>query len=234
MNKLLTLPLMHGTLINAAAVLAGSILGLLLHRKFPEKIREIAFQGIGLFTIFLGVSMALKGTQYLFIVISLLLGGIFGELLKLEERMNQFGEWLKLKLKSNNSKFTEGLITAFLLFCMGSMTILGAFEEGAGHPPNLLLAKSVMDGFSSLALAASLGVGVLFSVIPLLIYQGGLTVFAVSLQNVLSKAIILELTSVGGILLIGLGINILEIKKIKSLNLLPSFAVMLFLMVAFG
>lgn len=220
---------MLGTLINTGAVLLGSLLGLLFHARFPEKIREIAFQGIGLFTLFIGASMALKGTKFLLIVLSLLLGGILGELLKLEERFNQFGEWLKQKIKSENSKFTEGLVTAFLLFCMGSMTILGAFEEGLGNPPNLLLAKSVMDGFSSLALAASLGVGVLFSVIPLFIYQGGLTLFASSLQGFLTSAIIQELTSVGGILLIGLGIHILEIKKLRILNLLPSLLVIVVL-----
>ncbi len=126
------------------------------------------------------------------------------------------------------------MVTAFLLFCMGSMTILGAFEEGLGNPPNLLLAKSVMDGFSSLALAASLGVGVLFSAIPLLMYQGGLTLFTSSLHRFLTEAMMQELTSVGGILLIGLGIHILEIKKLRILNLLPSLVVIVAGMYFFG
>lgn len=216
---------MIGTLVNAAAVIAGSAAGLLLHAKFPERITRIAFQGIGLFTLFMGVKMAMETADLMIMVFSILIGSILGELLKLEARTERMGNWLKNKVKSQNDKFTDGLVTAFLLFCMGSMTVLGAVEEGMGGKPDLLLAKSVLDGFSSIALAASLGAGVLFSAVPLLIYQGGLTMLAGQLSGVLSPVVIGEVTGVGGLMLIGMGINILEIRRIQVLNMLPALLV---------
>jgi len=216
---------MLGTLVNAAAVIIGSIIGILIHKKLPKKLTKTAFQAIGLFTIFLGISMALKTQQFLIMIFSIVLGSILGELLDIDSWVNRFGDYLKKKLKSKESNFSEGFVTAFLLFCMGSMTILGAIEEGLGSPPNLLLSKSVLDGFSSIALASSLGIGVLFSALPLLIFQGGITLFAASLQDVLTLALINEITAVGGLLLIGLGIKILQIKEIKVLNMMPSLLV---------
>ncbi|MBS3768320.1 MAG: DUF554 domain-containing protein [Candidatus Cloacimonetes bacterium] len=216
---------MLGTLINAAAVILGCLIGLTIRSKLPQNITARVFQGIGLFTLFLGVHMATKTNNFLILIFSIVIGSIIGELLDIDSLMNRFGDWIKTKIKTGNNKFTEGFVTAFLLFCIGSMTILGAFEEGLGGKPNLLLAKSVLDGFAAMALSASLGIGVIFSVIPLLLYQGGLTLFAGSLQNFFTNTIIVELTAVGGLLLIGLGINILEIKKLKILNMIPGLVV---------
>ena len=224
---------MTGTLINTGAVIAGSLLGLLIHKHLPAKLTKITFQGIGLFTLFVGFQMASKTGSLLILIFSMVIGGIIGQLLDLDRRLENFSEKLKGKLKSKNEKFSEGLITAFLLWCMGSMTILGAMEEGFGNPPNLLLAKSVLDGFSSLALSASMGVGVIFAAIPLLIYQGGLTLLAALVGDFLSEIIIAEMTAVGGLLLIGLGINILEIKKLKILNMLPAILVAVILAAIF-
>ncbi len=225
---------MTGTLVNVAAVLAGSLLGLLIKNRMPKRLTEIVFQVLGLFTLFLGVSMALKTNHLIYLIFSLLLGGISGELLRLEERMDRFGAFLKRKLPGNNERFQEGLITAFLLFCMGSMTILGAIEEGINNNPDLLLTKSLMDGFSSIALAAALGVGVLFSVIPLLIFQGGLTLLASSVQDFLLPEMIAEITAVGGVMLIGLGINILGIKKLRIMNMLPALLFVILMVMVFG
>ena len=216
---------MQGTFINAGAVVAGSIIGLIIHSRLPGNITTRVFQGIGLFTLFLGINMAGKTDNFLVMIFSIVTGSIVGELADFEKLVNLTGEWLKRKIRSNSDSFANGFVTAFLLFCTGSMTILGAFEEGLGGTPNLLLAKSVLDGFSAIALAASLGVGVIFSVIPLLLYQGALTLFAASLQNVFTENIINELTAVGGLLLIGLAINILEIKKLNILNMTPSLVV---------
>jgi hypothetical protein len=224
---------MKGTLINAGAVIVGSLIGLIIHFRLPKRITLIAFQGIGLFTLFLGINMATKTNNFLIMIFSILLGSIIGELVDIDSAMNKFSEWLKNKIKSKNNKFSEGFITAFLLFCMGSMTILGAIEEGLGGASNLLLAKSILDGFSSIVLSASLGIGVIFSAIPLLIYQGGLTLFASLLQNFFTEILINELTAVGGLLLIGLGINILEIKKLKILNMLPSLIIVVILTAIF-
>lgn len=216
---------MLGTLVNTGAVIAGSLVGLLIHAHLPDRLTRIAFQGIGLFTLFIGVHLASETGSLLILIFSMVIGSIIGELIDLDKHLGNLSEKLKAKLKSKNEKFTEGLITAFLLWCMGSMTIIGAMEEGFGDPPNLLLAKSVLDGFSSVALAASMGIGVMFAAIPLLIYQGGLTLLASSLRDVMADPVIAEMTAVGGLLLIGLGINILEIKKLKILNMLPALAV---------
>jgi len=218
---------MLGTIINVATVILGSTIGLILHTRFSKRFTEVAFQGIGIFTIFLGIVMALKSDAYLVIVLSLISGSLIGEALKIEIWMDNLGKKLKARLKSKNDKFSEGLVTAFLLFCMGSMTILGAIEEGLGSKPNLLLTKSIMDGFGSIALSSALGIGVMFSVIPLFIYQGGLTLLTSVFGDYFSEIYINNLTSVGGILLIGLGFRILEIKKIRVLNMLPALLIVL-------
>ena len=197
----------------------------MIHAHLPDRLTRIAFQGIGLFTLFIGVRMASETGSLLILIFSMVIGSILGELIDLDKHLGNLSDKLKTKLKSKNEKFTEGLITAFLLWCMGSMTIIGAMEEGFGDPPNLLLAKSVLDGFSSVALAASMGIGVMFAAVPLLIYQGGLTLLASSLRDVMADPVIAEMTAVGGLLLIGLGINILEIKKLKILNMLPALVV---------
>lgn len=220
---------MEGTLINAGAVILGSVAGLLIHSRLPKNLIKIVFQGIGLFTLFLGINMATKTSNFLIMIFSIVIGSIIGELLDIDKAVNRFGDWLKKRIKSKNDKFSEGFITSFLMFCMGSMTILGAFEEGLGGEPNLLLAKSMLDMFSSIILSASLGIGVIFSVIPLIIYQGGLTLFAGSLTGFFTDPIINELTAVGGLLLIGLGINILDIKSIKILNMIPSLIIVVIL-----
>ena len=224
---------MLGTFVNVGTVLLGSAIGLVLHQRLPEKITKIVFQGIGLFTLFLGFTMAAKTSNYLIMIFSIVLGSIIGQLLSIDTALDKFSNRLKTKVGSKNDKFSEGLMTAFLLFCMGSMTILGAFEEGLGNPPNLLYAKSMLDGFSSIALSAALGIGVIFSTIPLLIYQGGLTLFAGWLGEFFSEVVINEMSAVGGLMLIGLGINILEIKTIKVVNMLPGLIVAVILATIF-
>lgn len=220
---------MWGTLINAGAIIVGSLIGLLFHSRIPKKYIQIIFQGIGLFTLFVGIAMALKTNNYLVLVFSIVLGSIIGTLLNFENQINGFSGWIKKKIKTEDSKFTDGLVSAFLLYCMGSMTILGAFEEGLGNHPNLLLAKSLMDGISSIALTAGLGIGVMFSVVPLLIYQGALTFLAQLLNDRVSSLYINELSAVGGLMLIGMGLNILDITRIKVVNMLPALVIVLVL-----
>jgi uncharacterized membrane protein YqgA involved in biofilm formation len=220
---------MTGTLINIAAVIVGSSVGLIARSKLPERITGIVFQGIGLFTLLFGVSMAIKTGNFLLMIFSIVIGSIVGEWIDIERHVFRLGDSLKGAIRSKNEKFSEGLTAAFLLFCMGSMTILGAIEEGLGGEPNLLLAKSVLDGFASIGLAAALGIGVMFSVIPLLVYQGGITLFASYLQGVFTDAIISEMTATGGLLLIGLGVNILEIKRLRILNMLPALVIVVIL-----
>ena len=214
---------MIGTIINAGAVVVGSSLGLLLKKGLPEKYTTIYFQAVGLFTLILGVQMSMKITEPLLVVFSLIAGGLTGELLRLEERMNRFGDYLKTKFKRGNERFTEGLVTAFLLFCMGSMSILGPVEEGlTGNMSDLLKAKSLMDGISALLLASALGIGVLFSTVPLIIYQGGITLLVMMIGKNIPEQYINEITVIGGVLLIGLALDILNVKKLRILNMLPS------------
>jgi len=220
---------MLGTIVNVIAVVAGSLIGLTLNRKLPERFVHIFFQVVGLFTIFLGVMMALETTHVLHMIMALILGALVGEMLRLDNLMEKFASFLKTKLNIGNEKFTEGLLTAFLLFCMGSLTILGAIQEGMGGSAKLLLIKSLMDGVSSIALASGLGIGVLFSAIPLLIYQGGITLLASGFGEFFPEIIITEMSAVGGILLLGLGINILEIKKINVMNMLPALVIIVLL-----
>jgi len=214
-----------GTLFNAITVIAGSLLGLLIRKRLPKRFVDIVFVALGLFTIVLGITMTLQAKELLLMVFSLVLGGLIGEWLQIEKRLQNSADHLKTKSKIESGKFTEGFTTAFMLFCVGSLTILGAFEEGLGKSPNLLITKGVMDGFSSIALSAAFGVGVLFSVIPLVLYQGSLTIFAAYLAPLLSDTMINELSAVGGVMIVGIGIQILEIKQLPVVNLLPAFLI---------
>jgi uncharacterized membrane protein YqgA involved in biofilm formation len=220
---------MIGTVINVIAVVAGSSIGMLLKTKLPKKIVQTVFHALGLFTLFLGFVMALKTGSYLILIFSLVIGAIIGEATDIEKFTEKQADRIKRKIKFGGEQFSEGMLTAFLLYCMGSLTILGALEEGIKSDPTLLITKSVMDGFSSIALASALGIGVAFSIIPMLIFQGGLTLLAMYFGEFISEYMINELTAVGGILLIGLGINILEIKKIKVFNLLPALVIVILL-----
>jgi len=220
---------MLGTFVNVLAIILGCIIGLLIKSKIPERINKIIFQVIGLFTITLGITMAIKTNNFLIVVFSLIIGSIIGELFDIEKYLENLSQTLKNKLKSSNDKFSEGFITATLIYCIGPMAILGSIEEGLGNDPNLLFAKSILDGVASIALSSALGIGVIFSTLPLLIYQGGITLFAGYVSKYLNDALIVELSAVGGILLLGLGMNIAEIKKFKVVNMLPSLLVVVIL-----
>jgi uncharacterized membrane protein YqgA involved in biofilm formation len=213
---------MIGTLVNTAAVIAGSCIGLVFKKSLPDKYQAIYFQAVGLFTLLLGVKMSLAIASPLLVVLSLVVGGFVGLKIRLNERAEQLGDYIKAQTRSSNDRFTEGLVTAFLLFCMGSMTIVGAIEEGFGRTSDLLLTKSVMDFFSAVMLASGLGIGVLFSAVLLLLFQGGITLLVSLAGKDIPAEIISETTVVGGIILIGLSINLLKIKAIEVINLLPA------------
>lgn len=214
-------------------VLLGGIIGLVLGNRIPERIRQMFFHGIGLFTILLGISMALQTANPLILVLAMVTGGLLGEWLWLEEGMDRFVNRIKTRVGGGAVHFSEGLVTAFLLFCMGSMTLLGAIEEGLGGRPDLLITKSIMDGLSAIALTAALGIGVIFSIIPLLLYQGGLTLLARMMEPMLTETIIMEITACGGLILIGLGLQILEIKRFRIVNFLPALVLAVILSVIF-
>ena len=221
---------MIGTLVNTAAVIVGGAIGLLLKKNMPQRITTIYFQAVGLFTLAIGISMVVKMDHILIVVASMALGSLLGEWLNIEAGAEKLSEYLKKKFRIGSDKFSEGLITAFLLFCIGSMTILGTIQEGTGGSSDLLFTKSLMDFFSSILLASAFGFGVIISAIPLFIFQTILTLIAMYACRLFTPEIIQGLTSVGGILLIGLGINILEIKKLRIMNMLPALVVVALLL----
>ncbi|MGB3849232.1 MAG: DUF554 domain-containing protein [Tunicatimonas sp.] len=218
-----------GTLVNTLAVVAGSLLGLLLQRKFPDNIRTICFQGLGLCTLLIGMQMTLQVENILILIFSILIGGVAGEGLRLHDQLLRLGDWVQQKVRIGSERFTEGLVTAFLLFCVGSLTLVGALEEGLNNDPSLIYTKSVLDGFASIVLAATYGWGVLFSALPLLLFQSSITLSAGLLEPYLSEVVIHQLSATGGVIIIGLGFDLLEIKKLRITNLLPAllFAVLL-------
>ena len=218
-----------GTLINTIAVIAGSTVGLLLQSRFPPKIREISFQGIGLCTLLIGMQMALQVQNILILIFSVLIGGALGEGPKLHDRFIQLGDTIKAKINMGNEKFTEGLITSFLLFFVGSLTIVGALEDGLNNDHSLFYTKSMLDGFSSMVLASTYGIGVLFAALPLLVFQSSITLSAEWLQPFLSEVVIDQMSATGGVIILGLGINLLEIKSLRITNMLPALFIVIIL-----
>jgi len=221
---------MIGTIVNTVAVVVGGTLGIILKKNLPPRLTSIYFQAIGLFTLAIGISMVWELKHILVVVSSLGIGSLIGELLNLEKQTDKMSEYLKRKLRIGSDRFTEGLVTAFLLFCVGSMTIVGSIQEGTGVSSDLLMTKSLMDFFSSILLASALGVGVAFAAIPLLLFQGSITLLSMYASRFFTPEIIQGLTNTGGILLLGLAINILEIKKLRIMNMLPSLLIVVILL----
>ena len=211
-----------GSIVNALSVIIGSIIGIYFGSFLSEKIRKAIFHIIGLFTLVLGMHMSLKTNQFLILLVSLIIGTIIGESFSIEKGIESLSNKLKIKLQSENKLFSEGLITAFLLYCVGSMTFVGSIEEGIHQDRTLMYTKSLMDGITSILLASSFGTGVLFSAMPLLIFQSTLTLGAIYFEAYLHPELITEISAVGGVIIIGIGLNILEITKIKVSNMLPA------------
>ena len=213
-----------GTFINISTVIVGSTIGLLLQQSFPENIKSITFEAIGLGTILLGVLMSIKlPSDYILVLIfSLILGGIAGEIIRLDQLLLNAGDAIKALLNIQSSTFTEGLLTAFIIFCIGSMTIVGAIEEGVQGKRDLLIIKSLLDGITSIALSSTYGIGVLFSIFPMLLLQGGITFAAKQAEQFFTEEIITVISAVGGLLILGVGFDLLKIADINIENLLPS------------
>ena len=223
---------MTGTLINVAAVLAGTTLGTLLGARLPERIRETVMHGLGLFTLILGMSQGLEAFRppltdvtrgaALIILGSVLVGGVLGELLRIERGLDRAGEALRRRFGRDQAGFTEGFVVASLVFCVGPLTILGSIQDGLTGDYQLLAIKSLLDGFAALAFASALGWGVGFSVITILVYQGGLSLSASAIAGAFSDAMIAAMSAVGGVLILGIGLRLLSIREVRVANLLPA------------
>lgn len=216
-----------GTLFNVLTVIVGSMIGLLLQHVFTPNMQEIVFQAVGLGTVLIALKMMwrLPEGKMLIFLFALILGGLTGEIIGLETFFENISNYVKSLIGNRDSSFSEGLITAFLLYCVGSMTIVGSIEEGISGKKDLLVVKSVLDGFSSIALASTYGVGVAFSVIPLFIFQGSLTVLAKRGKTFFDPVTVDVISAIGGALIFGIAINLLKIGDIRVENLLPALVV---------
>jgi uncharacterized protein len=217
---------MTGTLLNVSTVVAGSSAGLLLGRHIPERVRETVLKGLGLLVLVIGIQMALKTTNVLILMGSILVGGALGEGINLQAGLDRIGEALQRRLStSDTSRFTEGFVTASLVFCVGPMTILGSIQDGLTGDYQLLAVKSMLDGVAALAFAASFGIGVLFSALTVLVCQGGLTLGAGVAEGILSNAMVTEMTAAGGLMVLGIGVVILDISRPRVANFLPALVI---------
>jgi uncharacterized membrane protein YqgA involved in biofilm formation len=222
---------MTGTLLNIVAVLVGGTLGVLAGGRLPDRIRESVVWALGLFVIALGVQMTFDSANALITLGSVLLGGLLGEWLNLDQALKRFGGWLEARFARSATtdgaaRFIKGFVLASLVFCVGPMTILGSIQDGLTGDYQLLAIKSLLDGFAALAFAATLGVGVLFSVVVILIYQGGLTLLAAQAQSLLTDPMIAEMTAVGGLLMMAIGVGaLLELRPIRVANYLPALLI---------
>lgn len=214
-----------GTVVNVAAIAIGTLIGLALKQRLPERITSIVMQGLGLVTALIGVKMIIVTENVLVVLVSIVVGGVFGELLHIEARLDAFGAKVEAKFSREKGTFAKAFVTSSLLYCVGPMAILGALQDGLRGDYSILLTKSGLDGVASVAFASTLGVGVLFSAIPLALYQGGITVGASMLEPFFSSSIVNAMTATGGLLILGIALNILQVTKIRVGNLLPAILI---------
>src|SRR5690625_5025388 len=225
--------ILFGTIVNGFCIIVGSFLGLLF-ANLKERYKETVMKGIALTVILIGLQMALKTNSIIIVLLSVVSGAIIGEFFQLEEKMNKIGDLIEKKLSKNKSNnVSQAFISATLLFTIGAMSILGALDSGLRGDHEILLTKAILDGFASFVLTTSLGYGVVFSVVPVVLYQGTITILAKQMERIISESIfneiIMEISAVGGILIVALGMNLLQITKIRVSNLLPSLVTLGFI-----
>jgi uncharacterized protein len=225
--------ILTGTIVNVAAICAGALVGRYAGRFIPNRMRQTVMVGLGLAVLLIGLQLALKSNQPMIVIGSLILGGVLGELLQIEARLESFGMWLQGRFVGAGN-IAEGFVAASLLFCVGAMAIMGALQDGLSGTPTILYAKAALDGVASIALASTLGIGVLFSALTVAIYQGGITVAAESAKSLLTETVVLEMNAVGGLLIAAIGLDLIGIKRLPVGNMLPAVFVAVGLVWMFG
>lgn len=219
---------MIATFVNCGVIIVGCIIGLFIKGGIPERFNKIIMNGLALCAMFIGFSGALEGNNTIITIVSMALGALVGELIDIDKWLNKLGETIQKKLDKGNgkeSKIAEGFVNASLLYRVGAMSIVGALQAGLSGNYDTIYAKTVLDGVSSVIFSASMGIGVIFSSVTVLLYQGGITLCASFLSGILSQAVIAEMTAVGSLMIVGLGLNLLEVTDIKIANLLPGILV---------
>ncbi|MBO8155636.1 MAG: DUF554 domain-containing protein [Bacillaceae bacterium] len=229
---------LYGTLMNGLGILIGTIFGLFF-TKIPERYKDTIMSGIGLIVVIIGVSMGLASDRIVVILLSLLTGAVIGEFYKLEDKLNALGQWIEVKFQKTGSQsmIAQGFVTASLIFVIGAMAVIGALDSGLRGDHEILITKAVIDGFVAMVLTTTLGFGVVFSIIPVLLYQGTIAIFATQIEQLLPdhflQLFIEDMTSTGGLLILAIGLNLLNITNIRVANLLPSLLTVGFILLAY-
>lgn len=213
---------LQGTIVNGAAIVIGALIGVLLGRVVPERIHVISMQGIGLAVLLIGLQMAVQSEHLLLVIFSLVLGGIAGELIGLEEKLLALGEKLEKAVGKKQPQLARAFMNATLIYAVGAMSVTGALESGLLGRHQILYAKSALDGISAVVFASTMGIGVAFSAFPVMFYQGAIALLARWASVFLTEAVIVEFSAVGGLLIVAIGLNILQVKTLKVGNLLPA------------
>lgn len=220
-----------GSLINAILIIIGSIIGRIF-KNIPENMKNTVLSIIGLAVALLGIQMGFESSNFIIVIISLVVGAVIGELIDLDKQLIRFGKWLETKLgkkTSDSGSIAEGFVNATLIFVIGSMAILGALDSGIRNDHSVLITKGIIDGFTSIVLSSTLGIGVLFAAIPVLLYQGIIAIFAGFISEYIPQAaldlFIQEMTATGGVMIMAIGLNIVGLTKIRVANLLPGIVV---------
>jgi uncharacterized membrane protein YqgA involved in biofilm formation len=218
-----------GTIVNGICIVLGTLIGSFL-TKIPEKVKHTVMQGIGLSVSLLGIQMGLKSEQFLIVIVSLVIGAVIGEYLDLDGKLERMGLWIERKVgKRAKGNIAKGFVTATLIFVIGALAVIGSLDSGLRQDHSVLYTKSLIDGFTSIILTTTLGIGVLFSAIPVMIYQGSIALFATQIERLVPTEVmnvfIIEMTSTGGLMILAIGLNMLEITKIRVANLLPSILI---------
>lgn len=219
---------MIGTLINCLAIVLGSAIGLLLRRGMKESISRTVMQGVGLSVMLIGISGAIQTANTLLVILSMVIGGVLGAWLNIDARMNRLGEWAQRRLTRDGSEgntFAQGFVTASLVYCVGAMAVVGALDSGIRGDHTTLIAKAALDGITAIIFTSSLGIGVMLSAVPVLVYQGAIALLGNVIAPLLSDAVITEMSAVGGLLIMAIGINMALDKDIKVANLLPAILI---------
>jgi len=229
-----------GTVVNALSIIVGALVGIIIKTGLPKRLKEIIMQAIGLSVIIIGLSGTLQGIYYvehqgklgsehiMLLIFSLIIGGVWGEIINIEEKLEKMGGWFQNRLSQKEGNFAQGFITASLMYCVGAMAIVGALEDGLAGDPSILFSKSILDGVTAVIFAASMGPGVALSALPVLVYQGGITLLSGAIKPLLTEIVISQTSLVGSVLIMAIGLNLLELKRIRVGNLLPAVFIPLF------
>nr|WP_315020243.1 DUF554 domain-containing protein [uncultured Aminipila sp.] len=213
---------MLGPIVNAVAIVVCGLAGTYVIKGLPERFEKLIMKAIALSLIYIGISGALENQRVMILILSLVVGAIIGEGINIDKQMNKFGKWAEKKLGFSEGNFSKGFVSASILFCTGSMAIVGSLESGLQGDHEMLFAKAILDGVITIVFASQLGIGVAFSALPVFIYEGGIALGATFMKGLLTEEIITEMSAVGSLLIAAIGFNFMEVKEVKVANLIPA------------